>query len=273
MEFRKIGQDPTQSVRNVEEQRIKWAMKNRLEKQYKEYADAGENGVRKFFDSTKKLISRLDHFFTKSKNIEEDKSQSYDSMKKTVRNVFSGLTEDQKIIASFIVYTYGLNFFPFLNDMWCMECIESGEYPNGNGGYPGSNGGYPGNNGGYPGNNGGYPGGNGGSYPGGPYPGNGGGYPGWPNNNAGPYPGNNNNNNGGYPGGNGGFLGGNGNFPGGNGGFPGHNGGYPGNNGGYPGGNGWFPGSGGYPGNGDRLPNTNGGRRPSFGNGNSYGRK
>ncbi|KIH60491.1 hypothetical protein ANCDUO_09259 [Ancylostoma duodenale] len=255
MEFRKIG-----------------------EKQYKEYADAGEKGVTKFFESTRKLISKLDHFFTKSKNIGEDKRQSYDSMKKAVRNVFSGLTEDQKMIASFIIYTYGVNFFPFLTDIWCMECIDSGDYLNGNGGYPGNNGGYPGNNGGYSGNNGGYPGsngvypgGNGGPYPGGPYPGNGGGYPGWPNNNAGPYPGNNNNN-GVYPGGNGGFLGGNGNYPGANGGFPGHNGGYPGNNGGYPGGNGWFPGSGGYPGNGDRLPNTNGNRGPNFGNGH-YGQK
>ncbi|EYC22784.1 hypothetical protein Y032_0016g2945 [Ancylostoma ceylanicum] len=115
MAFRKIGQDRSQSVREVEEQRIKWAMDNRLEKQYKEYADAGEKGVRNFFDATKKLISKLDQLFSKSKNVVEDKSLSYDSMKKAVRKVFSGLTEKQQMIASFIIYTYGLNFFPFLN--------------------------------------------------------------------------------------------------------------------------------------------------------------
>lgn len=87
-----------------------------------------------FFESTRKLISKLDQFFTKSKNIGENKvslcllgiskkttgsqsfqRKSYDDMKKDVRKIFSGLSKDQQMIASFIIYTYGIGFFPFLN--------------------------------------------------------------------------------------------------------------------------------------------------------------
>ncbi|KAL6737796.1 hypothetical protein Aduo_011410 [Ancylostoma duodenale] len=235
--FKEIGQNPSTSVREVEEQRLRWAEKFGVEREYREFAKTGKDGVKSFFDSVKKLISKLDHFFTKSRNIELNHEKSYKDMQKAVKDLLSGLSEQQQMVIAFIINTYGMNFFPFLNDAWCNRCIEDGGYTDGNNGYPGNNGGYPGNNGGYPGNGGGYPSTG--------YPGNNGGYPG---------------SNGGYPYGNGGFPGvqvvypgGYGGFQGANGGFPGSNGGFTGNNGAYPGGNGWFPG-GGYPRSVGRSP-------------------
>ncbi|EYC22782.1 hypothetical protein Y032_0016g2943 [Ancylostoma ceylanicum] len=233
MQFKKIGQDSSMSVRDVEEQRLIWSKKHGVEKEYEEFAKTGQDGVKTFFNSVKKLISMLDHFFTKSKNIERNHEKSYKNMQKAVKELLSGLSYEQQMVVGVIINVYGINFFPFLNDAWCNKCIEDGGYSDGNSGYPGNNGGYPGNNGGYPGNKGVYPG-NGGGYPGGGYTSNNGGYPG--SNGGYPY------GNGGYPGGQVGFPGANGGFQGPNGGFPGHNGGYSGNNGAFPGGSGWFPG-------------------------------
>lgn len=116
-----------------------------FQKEYKEFSETGEKGVASFFTSTKKLISTLDHFFTKSKNIEKDhvsffsfvflrqdivsyhsvQGKSYKEMQKAVKSLLSGLSDDQKMVVGLIIDIYGISFFPFLNGekSFCYCCM------------------------------------------------------------------------------------------------------------------------------------------------------
>ncbi|KAK6752900.1 hypothetical protein RB195_003977 [Necator americanus] len=105
-EYKQIKEDMRLPLNNMEKRIEAWASKYGVKWKYDCYKKTVGNRTNEFFVSVKKMVSKLDQFFTKFRNTYENKRNSFYSMYETTWDLFQNLDENQQAVVNFIINTY-----------------------------------------------------------------------------------------------------------------------------------------------------------------------
>ncbi|ETN84698.1 hypothetical protein NECAME_06728 [Necator americanus] len=105
-EYKQIKEDMRVPLNDMEKRLEAWASKYGVKWKYDCYKKTVGNRTNEFFVSVKKMVSKLDQFFTKFRNTYENKRNSFYSMYETTRDLFQKLDENQQAVVNFIINRY-----------------------------------------------------------------------------------------------------------------------------------------------------------------------